>query len=259
MQFIANHFGIKRKLKLDDSIKLNEEHLKGIIKEPKEKQVLFPFGSITFVNFQEHEKTDMLNYLKKIERRINVFDGEFFDEYKLGVLKTADEQFDFEYMQVKDFFDFLPEMIATVLAKSVALERIEHAIDILLDETNDVVANLHAGKLVTNDNQLAAMSANVLEFKLDTISFVAILDKPEITWENEKASEVFEKLSEWFEIEERFVRSQNKIDTLKEITDVFTALAYAKRGNRLEWAIIILISAELLLGLYDKLILPFFH
>jgi uncharacterized Rmd1/YagE family protein len=257
---VALHFGIRRTLKWDDSVKLTENNLRGIINDTREKRVyIYPFGSVVFVNFQEHEKADMLKYLKRIEKGVNLGAHEFFDEYTIEVVSVPEKEPTFEYMQVREYADYLLEVVATILAKSIALDRTEHAIDILLDKTESVVANLRNGHLNTSDSELAKMAANVLEFKLDTVSFVAILDKPEVTWDNEAAGELFDRLSKTFELDERYQKSYSKLETLKDITEVFTALSHAKRGNRLEWMIIILIAVELLVSLFDKVFVHFFR
>ncbi len=39
------------------------------------------------------------------------------------------------------------------------------------------------------------MSGSILEFKLSTISYIMLLDKPAITWNNEGTSELFDELT----------------------------------------------------------------
>lgn len=260
LQAIAAHFGIQRTLQWDDNLILRSNELKGVIREPEDKRVyVFAFGTVAFVNCQRHEKIDILKYLLRVDKRISTNFREYFDEYTLEEKPDAADEFSYGKLTVQRFSEYQMEIIATILAKSCALERIESSINLLLDQTEDVVSNLRTGKLQSTDSQLAKMAANTLGFKLDTVSFVAILDKPEITWNNQAAGELFDKLSKWFELDERYQKCHYKIETLKDITDVFTSLAHAKRGNRLEWAIIILIAAELTITLFDKFINHFIH
>ena len=261
LQNIATHFGIKRKFNWDDTLVLRSNHLKGIIREPGDKYVfIFAFGGIVFTNFQQHEKMDVIKYLQKLDKSITSNLRDYFDEYFLEVdAELVEEEINFTHMRVRKLLPFQNEVIATVLAKSCALERTESAIDLLLDQTEHVVVNLRNGKLGTKDSELARMAANVLGFKLDTVSFVAILDKPEITWNNEAAGDLFDGLRKLFELEERYQKVQYKLEALKDVTDVFTAMTHAKRGNRLEWAVILLIAAEVALGIFDKVLGHFGH
>jgi len=225
---IAQHFGIYRKFRWEDSLRLTENELKGIIKEPEKKVVyIFHFGSLVFINCEHHDSMDILEYLKRLEK--NVTTAKLNDHHM--------------------------EIVSTVLAKSVALEKTEKAIDLLLDEIEDVVSYLNQGQLTTSDSQLAKLSARVLGFKLNTLSYIMLLDKPDITWVNEDAEYMFTELSSIFELEDRYGKIRQKSDTLLDITQVFSTLAHAKRGNRLEWAVIILIAIEIVLSLYEMFVM----
>ncbi len=250
---IAKHFGIDRKYKWEESLRLGNSELQGIIGQPEYKMVyIFHFGSLVFLNFQHHDIMDFMNYVKKIEVGIiypNLF--KYVDDYKIessldGVLAINNE-----YMVTKEQADYQLDIVSIILAKSVALEKIEMEISSLLDDIEHVVNDLHQGKLTVSDEKLAKMSASILEFKLSTISYIMLLDKPAITWNHEEASELFDGLAVLFELNERYGKNRHKIDTLMDITEVFSGLAHAKRSTRLEWAIIILIVIEVILSLYD--------
>jgi uncharacterized Rmd1/YagE family protein len=57
-----------------------------------------------------------------------------------------------------------------------------------------------------------------------------------------------------FELRERYDKIRHKTEVLLDITEVFSSLSHAKRGTRLEWAVIILILIELILALWERLI-----
>ncbi|HWR56645.1 MAG: RMD1 family protein [Bacillota bacterium] len=252
---IGQHFGITRKFKWEDPLSLKNDHLKGIIREPENKALfIFHFGSMVFVNFQKHEMMDVANYLKRIEKSLNIQNlFEHIDDYRLEIQPEVEPSINNDVMVVPAPMDYQWEIVATILAKSVALEKIEIDIDLLLDEIEDIVEFLHQGKLSVSDEKLAKMSAKILGFKFNTISYIMLLDKPDITWTNEQAGELFADLGTLFELKDRYEKIRHKSDTLMDITEVFTGLAHAQRGNRLEWAIIILISLELILSILSSL------
>lgn len=250
---IAQHFGIDRKFKWEESLVLNSDNLQGIVQQTDAKKIyIFYFGSVVFLNFQHHEIMDMVNYMKKIQ--VGIIDGNEFkyvDDYKIESNPNGVFAINNEYMVTEKQVEYQLDIVSTVLAKSVALDKIEIDISYLLDEIEDVVNDLHQGKLTVSDEKLAKMSASILGLKLSTISYVMLLDKPAITWDNENASALFEELGTLFELSERYGNNRHKIDTLMDITEVFSGLAHAKRGTRLEWYIIILIVIEIFLSVFD--------
>lgn len=250
---IAHHFGITRKYKWEDTLALNTNFLTGIIREPENKAVyIYHFGGIVFINFKKHEMTDVLNYLLRIEKSLysaNPF--EYTENYKFEVNPDVEPSVNNDRLVTCSSDKYQREIVTIVLAKSVALEKIETEIDLLLDEIEDVVEYLHQGKLSVSDRQLAKMSARILGFKLNTISYIMLLDKPDITWSNEEAESLFANLSTMFELADRYDKIRHKSETLMDITAVFSGLSHAQRGNRLEWAIIVLIAIEIGLSLFE--------
>lgn len=253
---IAKHFGINRKFKWEEALRLDGDQLQGIVKTPEDKVVyIFHFGSAVFINFPYHEIIDVINYLSKVELTINSNnDFRYVDDYKLEVNIDEPSTLNNDYMVTNKHGEFQFEIVATVLAKSVSLEMIEYEVGRLLDEIEIVVNHLYHGRLGVSDEKLAKMSASFLSFKLDTISYIMLLDKPDITWTNEDASSLYDELSTLFELDDRYEKILQKMETLKDITEVFSGLAHAKRGNRLEWAVIILIAIEIVISLVEMAI-----
>lgn len=253
LNVIANHFGIKRKFKWEDLLVLTDDHLQGILSNVGEKKVyLFHFGVIVCINLQHHEIMDVVLYLKKLVPSIDdkaAFTYE--DDYSLMIEKVKQISIDNDSMTAGEYFDYQAELITTVLAKSVALEKNEFAVDILLDKVELVINNLREGKLGVSDMELAKMRADILRFKLGAISNLMILDNPDITWDNAAAAELYSRLSIVFELKERFQILQHKTQTLMDIAESFSDLVHAKRSTRLEWIIIILIALEFGLSIYD--------
>ncbi len=252
---IASHFGINHKFRWEESLRLNEDALKGVVRESTGKSIyVFPFGSIVFLNCEHHEIMDIIHYLGRIEKSLALTNTlDFTDDYRIEILSDEKPAIDNDKMTTSRELSHQREIVGTVLAKSVALERIEVDIDKLLDEIEDIVNYLQRGYLTVSDKKLAKMSARILGFRLSTISYIMLLDKPEITWMNEEAEILFDKLSPLFELTDRCENIRLKSEMLMDITKVFTELAHAKRGNRLEWAITILIVIEIVLSLISMI------
>ena len=248
---LACHFGINKKFKWEDTLYLDSQHLKGILNDGKSKKVfIFPFGSMVFMNMEIHEIMDVLKYLKTLDKNIltkPVFN--IFEKYSIQVSNGGIYLVENETITIPEDKHFYYEIVSTVLAKSVALEKIEFDIDELFDKIEGIIERLNKGRLNVKDQELSTLFANIFTFKYNTISYIMLLDKPDIVWYNEDAEKAFSDLILLFELDERYEKVRNKAETLTDITEMFTSLAHAKRGTRLEWIIIILIFIEILLSL----------
>jgi required for meiotic nuclear division protein 1 len=78
-----------------------------------------------------------------------------------------------------------------------------------------------------------------------------VLDKPDITWENQEADRLYLTMANLFELRRRYDEIRHKSETLMDITEVFTSLSQARRANQLEIIIIILIFVEIVLYLFQ--------
>lgn len=250
---IAEHFGINRSYKWDDTLLLQDGCIEGLVRDPVNKKIyVFSFGSAVFINFPHHEIMDVIKYLKTIQA--NVIADQVFtyvDDYAVYIDDTQPAAISNDYMVAAQAESYQHEIVAVILAKSVALEKIEMDIDKLLDKTELVVDKLEAGKFQVSDEKLAEMSARILRFKFGTISYIMLLDEPDITWSLAEAGVLYGKLSRLFELKDRYEKVQHKTETLMNITEVFSGLVHAARGTRLEWIIIILIAFEIGLSLWE--------
>ncbi|MBP2652462.1 MAG: hypothetical protein H6Q73_31 [Firmicutes bacterium] len=249
---IAKHFRINQKFQWEDLLYINEDCLINILEAPQGKQVyIFSFGAAVFVNFVDQEIIHMVSYINEIEPNINIDKCfEFIDEYKLEINNDKAATFSHDFLRTQELEPFHGEIIATVLAKSVALEKNETYINHLLADAEGIVDLLEQGNLNLSDKKLAKIAASIFRYKINTISYIKLLDKPYITWVNEHAEKLFNQLSALFELDERYSKVRHKSETLMDITKSFSELAHAQRGTRLEWAVILLIGSEILLSLY---------
>lgn len=255
LNLIASHFGIEKKFKWEDTLILREQELKGILKDNQNKTLyLFHFGCLVAVNSTKYDLSDLYNYLCKIDPALskNTNHLKYFETYRLDIKGDVAMEVHNHSMVAPKMLDYYPQIIAVVLARSVALDRNEENVEKVSDEIEKIIEWLDRGKLNINDNNLAKLSGKILRYKYNTISYVMVLDKPDITWYREGAEDLFLQLSDLFDIPERYENLRQKTENIMDITEVFTLLAHAKRGTRLEWMIIILIALDIAISLLEK-------
>lgn len=252
---LASHFGINKKYKWAEPLLLTEDNIRGIIPQSSGKFLyIFYFGSLVFVNLSFPEIQDIINYLKNIDSDIGngvpfkyseVFKLEVLDNFKAEGAEGKNFEIRYNYCTAGVLKSYYLDIIATIIAKSVALENVEYNIDNLMDDIEDVIVFLDKGRLNLSDKQLAKMSGKVLRYKYNTISSLMLLDKPDVAWNFEDAEDFYLELSTLFEMKDRYDKITHKSEILLDITEVFTGLTHSKRDNKLEWMVIILIAIEL--------------
>lgn len=254
---IAKHFGIEKKFKWEEILILREQDLKGILKDEHNKTFyIFNFGCIVAINSTKYDISDFYHYICEIDKTLNksIDHLKYTDSYRMDINDQSELEIHNNYIVVPKLVDYYLQIIAIVLARSVALDRIEDNVEKATDEIEKIIEYLDKGKLNINDDKLAKLSGKILRFKYNTISYVMILDKPDVTWYKEGADDLFLQLADLFDINERYENLRHKTENIMDITEAFTILAHAHRGNKLEWMIIILIALDIVISLVDKVI-----
>jgi len=251
---LGSNLGIIRKYRWEEPMLLEPLTLSLLSAErTEERQVyIYFFGGVVFVNCDDKTIRDFGQEMGKITEAFRGFPNlKYQDDYSLRIEEMSQVTITNDHAVVPSHDRAFIDIIAFVLAKSVALEWIEEQLDKVLDEMEGVIARLDQGKLNIPDKRLAKFAAKILNFKYRSIAYVMVLDKPDITWDNPDADRLYLTMAHIFELNQRYQEIKHKSETLMDITGIFSDLSHARRASRLEWIIIILIFIEIVIYLFQ--------
>ncbi|CAM9475204.1 unnamed protein product [Ectocarpus fasciculatus] len=98
--------------------------------------------------------------------------------------------------------------------------------------------------------QLVARNNTV---RTDVISKLGILERQEAAWKDPDYNYVWEGLREEFEMDSRLRKIESKLSMLQQNTNFFIEMLHNQKSTMLEWTIIVLIAAEIVVGVCDLL------
>lgn len=253
---IAIHCGIPKKFTWEEPLILKGNILKSILPNNTNDSLqvlIFSFGSIVFINhLNEGEKNGIFTFIQSFEPDLDFVNvGRYVDDYSLHIKESETIDLTDEYVVVPKFEDFYPELISTVLAKSVALEKTEEQLGNILDKLENMVDRLEKGKLRIGNKELARTTSKIVRHEYNTLAYIMILDKPDITWTSSVAGEFYDQMQEFFELKDRYTILKNKTEILYSIMDGFSNISHSIRGLFVEWIIVILIVFEIVLTLLE--------
>jgi len=250
---LAARLSIPRKYRWEEPMRLNPVTFTPSAASDTLWVHLYYFGSMVFLNCSDDI---VARFVEGLQSHVEQLKGQpqlpFRDDYQLEIIAGATPSITNDGAVMPLYREALTDIISFVIAKSVALELIEERIDAVFDEVGGLIGRLGQGVLELPDRRLARLASSVLSFKYTSISHIMVLDKPEITWDNEEANRFYLTMAELFELTPRYQEIKHKSETLMDVTDVFSSLSHARRAARLEWIIIILIAFEIIMALLDK-------
>lgn len=144
-------------------------------------------------------------------------------------------------------------LLATVLARSVVLARDEVRIADAFERIDPLVQQLRTqGRTGQSIRRVMQHIGEVLSTRHRMVGRAQIGEKPELLWDHPELERLYVRLETEYELDERAVATERKLDAIGDAADVLADLIHAKRSERLELAIIALIMFEIALTLLER-------
>jgi uncharacterized Rmd1/YagE family protein len=145
-------------------------------------------------------------------------------------------------------------VVAGVLAKSVVLAYYEKAVGAAFDQVEPLAEQLKSkGRSGTGNKILLQRIGEILSIQSKMVGRVEVSDKPEVLWEFPVLERLYQRIEDEYEIKERHVALERKLQLISRATETILDLLQHNRSLRVEWYIVILIVIEILITLGEKL------
>jgi uncharacterized Rmd1/YagE family protein len=144
------------------------------------------------------------------------------------------------------------QIVADVLGKDLVLEHYEVRIAAVFDSVEPLAGRLkRLGRRTFSTRELLAQIGDVLLTQHRMVGRAAVLEKPEVLWNQPELEGLFGRLEREYEIRERSRALDRKLEVVGGTAETLLDLVHTRRSLSLEWYIIGLIVFEILLSLYQ--------
>jgi uncharacterized Rmd1/YagE family protein len=168
--------------------------------------------------------------------------------------KENSDGFTEETLCLSDFSIQRLQAVAGVLAKSVVLAYYEKAVGSTFDQVEPLAEQLkRRGRGGAGNKVLLQRIGEILSIQSKMVGRVEVSDKPELLWEYPALERLYQRMEEEYEIKERHIALERKLQLISRATETILDLLQYNRSLRVEWYIVILIVIEILITLGEKL------
>jgi len=270
--FIIKALDISRSVNLNEALAGLKSHYRVASQDPlvfalneKENQYLLiaRYGVIVISNWSEDLEAKalaaLLPYLN-LPSFAKAMDGkpakkiENFDELKVSIEPQKKPEVFFDEVVISKFDEKFMLVIGNLMSQSVGLDSYEKKIESLLATLDKQITKLEKNKFLLNVSPFIKNIIGVMRFEQEMIASVGILDKPDLVWNDKDLDSLYHSLSANLEIPERTEILSTKINVLRNNTTTVLDILDARKANFLEWIIIFLILAEIIITLVEKII-----
>jgi uncharacterized Rmd1/YagE family protein len=146
------------------------------------------------------------------------------------------------------------EIVAEVLAQSVAMDYYADDVAEIEAETDRIAAELRAaGRIPGRVRPTLQFIGLCIATRNDILSTLALFDKPDATWENEQLDRLFTNLRKMLEVDDRYRALDAKLRMFQDNLVLLVDLARQRHTLTLEFAVVVMIAFEILISVWQVL------
>jgi len=174
------------------------------------------------------------------------------EETRLRVDPTGEDRVEGGEILLHDVSVEALQVIADALAKSVVLGYYEASLAAAFDAVEPFALGLtRQSRPTPKDRDLLRYVGDTLLTQHKMVGRVEVGEKPDVLWELPGLNRLFSRLEDEFELSERRLALERKLDLISRTVETLVDLLQNKRALRVEWYIVLLIVFEILLTLYQ--------
>ena len=143
-------------------------------------------------------------------------------------------------------------VIGTVLAQTVALEHHELKVDNMIEIFSGLNKTTYeTGEMDISKNKLFKLVAENNNTLTELVTRMRLLGRSDTAWQYAQYDKVWNGLRKDFELEDRFDHLDYKLNLIQTQVKFYLEILQNRKSDTLEWIIILLISMEICVSLYD--------
>ena len=147
------------------------------------------------------------------------------------------------------------QVVADILAKGLVLSHYETRIADIFDGIEPLAGTLREkGRVGARSKELLRHIGDVLLMQQKMVGRVETGEKPELLWDHPELERLYVRLAEEYELRDRDRALDRKLDVISRTVETLLGLVQTRSSLRVEWYIVLLIVAELLLSTYPLLL-----
>lgn len=230
---LASYFNINYDKKTRTFLILNHTVIASIIKIHSKSKFLFiyEFGCIVFVDFSSDEIYSALSYLETIA---GVMDYKLLHQFNESLILTINNQVIKRINDLPCELDYSEDVLSIacgLISKSTALSVAESQISVVLDNAENIVNYLQKAKLRINTKKFVSSIAQMARFQYSAIKSFGVFNRSSTRNTNSKS--FHNTLSRYYEIDDRNIIIERKIDQVNRLIRNHTTLSYNRQEFRL--------------------------
>jgi uncharacterized Rmd1/YagE family protein len=215
--------------------------------------VVFRYGVVIFWGFTKEDERDFL--IEIAPHVVDMFVEPVVDNMEIK-LKCKKDEVGKNAINLSTLTVPKVVLVSMIFARSLALDYYEREVERVFGEFESVLRPIaEKGKSNLSSKTLIKKSGAAMMIKHETVNQLAMLDKPDLTWDSPSLDRFYNELAEEYELEDRYATLNEKLKTLFLNVEFILDILESRTSHLMEFIVILLISIEIVIFFYEHFFL----
>ncbi|CAM1505491.1 Fc.00g111280.m01.CDS01 [Cosmosporella sp. VM-42] len=211
---------------------------------------LFDYGVVVIWGMSESQEAKFLKEISKFETEklapddveVELFNFYYTREYQARIYN--------DFITLRDKNNYMTKLaISHALAQSVKTSLFEELIASTIDTCKDIPTQIAlTGKIALSRNQINMQIGELFILRINIHLNGSVLDTPELFWVEPQLEPVYQAVRSYLEMDQRVGLLTERLDVIADLLAVLKGELSHGHGEMLEWIVIVLIAAEILVA-----------
>lgn len=215
--------------------------------------VLFRYGVVVFFGITDTQEAELLERIKPLTSEPRTWPDD--ERLNIRISANAREGVDANgCLWLQDTSIHRLQLVAEMLARSQILSDDEARVAKTFDQIEPLAQNLSHDRRQPHIKELLRYIGDSLLSQQRMVGRAEVAEKPDLLWERPELEGLYLQLEDEFELRERHLALERKLQLISNTAETLLDLLHARRSLRVEWYIVLLIIFDIILSLYEKFV-----
>ncbi|KFH48885.1 Sporulation protein-like protein [Hapsidospora chrysogenum ATCC 11550] len=211
---------------------------------------LFDYGVVVIWGMSESQEKRFLKDIAKFEQEKLAPDDVETEKFNFYYTREYQPRIYNDFITLRDKKNYMTKLsISHALAQSVKTSLFEELIASTVETCKDIPTHIAlTGKISMSRSQINMQIGELFILRINIHLNGSVLDTPELFWVEPQLEPVYQAVRSYLEMDQRVGLLNERLDVIADLLAVLKDHLSHGHGEMLEWIVIILIAAEILVA-----------
>ncbi|TGZ80946.1 DUF155-domain-containing protein [Ascodesmis nigricans] len=217
---------------------------------------LFQYGVVVIWGMTIADEKRLLRDIAKFEMEKLSDDDVQVENFNFYVTDSYQPRIYNDFIALRDNSNYMVKLsISHAIAQSVKISLFEDLVDNTIEDTNSIPTDIAtSGKVNMSRREIMKHIGELFILRININLQGSVLDSPELMWAEPQLEPVYVAARSYLEINQRLSLLNQRLDVIGDLLQMLKEQMSHSQGEHLEWIVIVLIAAEILVAVINIVI-----